>query len=1401
LSASLFSIAQVVNIAGVKKIIYGKSQIIKTGDVMAGKVFGLVIVTALLLCSMSVFGDEPAGQTWQGNWQSLDSRPVPQWWRDAKFGIFIHWGVYSVPAWCDGWYAEWYYRLIQEGNSGSPTMIAHHEKTYGADFKYPRFASKFKAEKYDPRDWAKLFNEAGARYVILTSKHHDGFCLWDSPDSKGWNAVDAGPKKDLIAPLAQAVRDENMKFGLYISMMEWDHGDNLPGNRYPKNSDEYVEKHLMPQMKDMVKKYQPSIVWPDGEWDKPSSYWRSEEFLAWFANNAANKDQVVWNDRWGKETRGEHGSFYTTEYGKHGREGGAHPWEENRGIGGSYGYNSWYEDRDDRYPSTQELLDVFVNVLSRGGNFLLNIGPKADGTIIDVFQNRLRDFGRFLRANGEGVYGSSLPFKSEQGDDIKFTCNKNNKAIYAFVKNKPGNSITLNGVFARKGEDVVMLADPQRTPLAWSNQGDNLTIEGIDKVSQHGEFYWVFKIPGGFNADPDAPRQVAGSDLYAYYTRLDYKIPLSEIHMDVPFTNPEQILAWKKRWKIPAIPSGAPEITGKYADIVVHIDENRKLVFARETSYCPWLETPAGRFPFKQLIECQPDPMCLSSYVRIIKNEPNEVLIHWCHVPDPKSIVITEKIHELFAVTPGGGVVRQVKVGTQELEDFQDPANLTVQTLQLTEAGFKELSLSKPELSGKPGEAVDGSPVKKNISTSPAAWLKFDEGLRTRTAAERQNTEESVGGTACTISGNKALWKPGVSGTSLAFDGYFSKVTLPREKAPRVTDELTLEAWVVLGAYPWNDAGIVHQSAGEPITSEAYKHGYQDPYTYRPWEMKGYMLGIDPYGRPMFKVNGRQVGSGEVQPKETVSAKQVIGTYRWVHLAGVYGNGSMSLYMNGELIDQKAASGAIEAPDRDVLVGLNGDAQRISDPVSHSDFATDNNMPMIYGIEGLIDEVKIYDRALSDEQIRESYAAFRPAAQGVDNPSLERRILPGEVTGRPAGKFGATYTTLKYHDLWDNLWRTSPYRDIVVRFDDLPTSVVFWQGTNFGSGWVTEKNQWMSDQSAEIGGPHGCAEHMADKRGRFGHVRLIENTDARVVVHWRYPSIDVGYVFPSADVWADEYYTIYPDGAGIRYVARAKGGWHDTQFLTQAGTTCLDNLSPTALTVANMDGKSADLTWELPNRVPGNPIKDACIKVINFKSNWKVFAIYREGAEIEQWGHSEQSKHTPDAFAGPWNHWPVGLNPSDGRYAVSHDRVTHAAIGGADNVGPFIMYGFTDQVATSLIPLAKSWNRPPKLESPSGCESNGYKQTERAYRLVAKASSMSFDLDGSEKTPIYNPCFVIQKWTNETTSRLAVNGKELTPGKSFRQGITRNTDGTKMLVVWLQLQSTSPVRFTIYAAD
>lgn len=877
------------------------------------------------------------------------------------------------------------------------------------------------------------------------------------------------------------------------------------------------------------------------------------------------------------------------------------------------------------------------------------------------------------------------------------------------------------------------------------------------------------------------------ADFYAYYTKLDYTQPQSDPALAQIPVSAAEVFSGRQE-KVEARNPKPGEIRwGKYADLVVNVAEGRRFVFSRATGYLPFLQTPEGKFPIEQAAGCQPDPLCLCSYVRLVESEPGRIVVHWRHVPDPASVVMTETIQEYFTFTPDGKVRREITIGTTELGDFH-PGNVRIEELSLAADGITVLSQNKSS-SEKPGPAASGSPVRATGAGSPAAWLKFDDGLR----AHGNQTDEDVSDTRCPVAGNIPLWKKGVSGTALAFDGYFSKVTLPKAKTPTIKDEITLEAWVALGAYPWSDAGIVHCSAGEPIGPEEYKHGYQDPYTYRPWRMEGYMLGVDPYGRPIFKINGEQVGGGVLEPADRPRKQDMLPTYRWTHLTASYGKGRMCLYVDGELAAEKTATGPVTVPDRDVLIGLNGDPQRISDPVSHSKRAANNNLPLLYGIEGLIDEVKIYDRALSPDEIAKAFQDGCPPAEDMVKPDLEPRILPGMVDGKPAEKFGAVCRTLKYHDLWDNLWRPDKYRDILVRFDTVPGSVVFWQGTNFGSGWVTENNKWMSDQSWEIGGPHGCAEHMADKRGRFDHVRLIENTAARVVVHWRYASIDVGYVFPGTAVWADEYYTIYPDGTGVRYVEGIEGGWHDTQFLSQAGTTCLDTIELTALSVANMAGESRDLTWELPNRVPDNPLKDACIKRLNFKSRCKVFAIYREGAEINQWGEKEQSKHTSDPFAGPWNHWPVGLNPSDGRYAVSNDRVTHAAIGGADPTGNLILYGFTDQPATGLIPLAKSWNRPPTIDNTAGCESKGYEPSQRAYMLTATSMPISFTLNGTRDTPIHHPCFVVEHWDSDTAAQVTINGKAIKSGKGFRQGIVRDTQGRRSMIVWLDIESTTAV--------
>ncbi len=340
---------------------------------------------------------------YEPTWDSLDRRPTPEWFLGAKFGVFIHWGVYSVPAWGKtGEYAEWYWQRIESAKPEDAAWREFHAKNYGADFDYRDFAPGFTAELFDARQWADLFTRAGVKYVVPTSKHHEGFALWPSAEAsrtwgRPWNAAEIGPKRDLMRELADATRAAGLKFGFYFSLYEWFHP------LWLTDRPRFVSEHLMPQFKDVVTRYAPAIIFSDGEWDLPSKDWRSEELLAWLFNESPSRDEVVINDRWGKETRHKHGGYWTTEYAA-GLQDDSHPWEESRGLGFSYGLNR--AERIDDYKTARELILVLVDLVSRGGNLLLDIGPAADGTIPPLMEQRLLEIGDWLKVNGEAIYGT-----------------------------------------------------------------------------------------------------------------------------------------------------------------------------------------------------------------------------------------------------------------------------------------------------------------------------------------------------------------------------------------------------------------------------------------------------------------------------------------------------------------------------------------------------------------------------------------------------------------------------------------------------------------------------------------------------------------------------------------------------------------------------------------------------------------------------------------------------------------------------------------------------------------------------------------------------------------------------------------------------------------------------------
>ncbi|MEX2044119.1 MAG: alpha-L-fucosidase [Opitutus sp.] len=471
-------------------------------------------------------------------WAELDARPTPDWFLDAKFGVFIHWGVYSVPAWgMAGEYSEWYWRRIRSEEPKWEPWREFHRRNYGGSFDYMDFAPQFTAELFDAKQWADLFVRAGVKYVVPTSKHHDGYALWPSAEASGtwgrpWNAVEIGPKRDLMGELAAATRAAGLEFGFYYSLYEWFNP------LWLSDRPRYVAEHMIPQFKDVVTRYEPAIIFSDGEWDMPSADWRSEELLAWLFNESPSRDHVVINDRWGKDSRHRHGGYWTTEYTA-GLQDGTHPWEESRGMGYSYGLNR--AERIDDYKTGREFILILIDLVSRGGNLLLDIGPAADGTIPPLMEQRLLEIGDWLAVNGEAIYGTRFAGRSCQWTEgerpkhesgeyrVKYALLDNvgqeprdgramkqvfftrkPGALYAITAGWPGKELVLRNVRVPADVRVTMLGVPGELPAL--AQGDSLviTLPALGPEDAPCRHAYTLRIAGGEVLPEQAPLPPSG---------------------------------------------------------------------------------------------------------------------------------------------------------------------------------------------------------------------------------------------------------------------------------------------------------------------------------------------------------------------------------------------------------------------------------------------------------------------------------------------------------------------------------------------------------------------------------------------------------------------------------------------------------------------------------------------------------------------------------------------------------------------------------------------------------------------------------------------------------------------------------------------------------------------------
>lgn len=443
----------------------------------------------------------PAPMHYEPTLESLNKHPLPPWYEDAKLGIFIHWGLYSVPGWAplvhpnhdftsldyirNNPYAEWYLNTMRL--DGSPTQ-AYHREHYGANFDYYNFAATFDKEiqKWRPETWAKTLRESGAKYVVLTTKHHDGFTLWPSSTPNPALPLERQyATRDLVGELTSAVRGQGLHMGLYYSGgYDWTfvHGPIAEAADYEKvkpESEEYG-KYVDAQYRELIGRYRPAVLWNDIDYPKSG---HPLEIMAEYYNSVP--DGVI-DDRFGVK----HSDFKSPEYQTLDKISST-KWEECRGLGRSFGYNRAEGEAQTIAPD--KLIYLLTDVVSKNGNLLLDIGPEADGTIPPVQMSRLEALGAWLKQNGESIYATRPWTRAEgetaEGIPVRFT--QANSHLYAILMGEPKpGSIMVRNLRPKAGSQVYMLGDSK--PLAWAQQGEDVQFTLPSRLP--GRYAYVLKM-------------------------------------------------------------------------------------------------------------------------------------------------------------------------------------------------------------------------------------------------------------------------------------------------------------------------------------------------------------------------------------------------------------------------------------------------------------------------------------------------------------------------------------------------------------------------------------------------------------------------------------------------------------------------------------------------------------------------------------------------------------------------------------------------------------------------------------------------------------------------------------------------------------------------------------------
>ncbi|UCF44184.1 MAG: alpha-L-fucosidase [Planctomycetota bacterium] len=442
------------------------------------------------------------------------------WWREARFGMFIHWGLYAVPA------GEW------KGTTNHAEWILTTAQIPVKE--YEKFCPQFNPVKFNANEWVRIAKEAGMKYIVITSKHHDGFCLWDSKLTD-YDVIDATPfKRDILRELTGECKKQGIRMCFYHSIMDWHHPDYLPRRDWEKRSSEGADfsryvAYMKGQVTEIIEQYDPGVLWFDGEWENT---WDADLGDDLYAYVRSLKPDIIVNNRVSKGRAGMAGTYdpkkFSGDFGTPEQEipatGLGYDWETCMTINNHWGYNK----HDDNWKPTEDLIHKLVDIASKGGNFLLNVGPTAEGLIPRPSVERLQQMGDWLKVNGESIYGTTAsPFRKLQwGRCTQKQLANGDTRLYLHVLDWPTNGkLELSGL-DNKLLKAFLLARGEHSSLRTTRKGNDLIID----VPSQAPDPMVSVVALDIKGKPiviEAPEIVADSDTFVDKVQVAIKSDVS----------------------------------------------------------------------------------------------------------------------------------------------------------------------------------------------------------------------------------------------------------------------------------------------------------------------------------------------------------------------------------------------------------------------------------------------------------------------------------------------------------------------------------------------------------------------------------------------------------------------------------------------------------------------------------------------------------------------------------------------------------------------------------------------------------------------------------------------------------------------------------------------------------